>query len=154
MSQLQNCSKNTHAPIEAYEILLVLQQLPSNSNCANFNFNTNIISRQSQSFTTAMPNLDRKIEIFDSFEDSVETSLKIQNQLYEDDKIQKLHTVMRNDSLQTLKNMNQQPRPRKLVRNPSSFFEKKHQTSINVYSNAKISHFCLQSFKSKVKGFC
>ena len=125
MSQLQNRSKNTHAPIEAYEILLALQQLPSNSNSANFIFNTSIISRQPKSPTTAMPNLDTKFESIDSFEDSVETSLKIQNQLFEDDKIQKFLTLMRNDSLQTLKILNQQPSPRKLMRNPSSFFEKK-----------------------------
>ena len=59
-SQPQFRSENTHATIEADQILLALQQLASNSNSANFNNNINRISKLPKSLTTTMPTSDGK----------------------------------------------------------------------------------------------
>ena len=74
-SQPQFRSENTPATLEADQILLALQQLATNSS--------------------------EKIELF---EDLFQTSLKIHNQLTEEDKINYFHSLMRGDALQTFKN--------------------------------------------------
>ena len=86
-SQPQFRSENTPATIEADQILLALQQLAANSNSANFNNNITKISKLPKSLTTAMPTCDGKSEKFELFEDLFQTSLKIHNQLTEEDKI-------------------------------------------------------------------
>ena len=104
-SQPQFRSENTSATIEADQILLALQQLATNSNSANFN---NKISRSwklPKSLTTTMPIFDGKSEKFELFEDLFQTSLKIHNQLREEDKIYYFHSLMRGDALQTFKNI-------------------------------------------------
>ena len=53
-----------------------------------------------------MPTFDRKSEIFELFEDLFQTSLKIHNQLTEEDRINYFHSLMRGDALQTFKNIN------------------------------------------------
>ena len=53
-----------------------------------------------------MPTFDRKTEKFELFEDLFQTSLKIHNQLTEDDRINYFHSLMRGDTLQTFKNIN------------------------------------------------
>ena len=82
-SQPQFRSENTPATIEAYQILLALQQLATNSNSAT---NINRISNLPKSLTTTMPTFDGKPEKFELFEDLFQTSLKIHNQLTEEDK--------------------------------------------------------------------
>ena len=52
-----------------------------------------------------MPTFDGKSEKFDLFEDLIQTSLKIHNQLTEEDKINYVHSLMRGDALQTFKNI-------------------------------------------------
>ena len=104
-SQPQFRSENTHATIEADQILLALQQLATNSNSANFNNNITKISKLPKSLTTAMPTFDGKSEKFELFEDLFQTSLKIHNQLTEEDKIYYFHSLMRGDALQTFKNI-------------------------------------------------
>ena len=52
-----------------------------------------------------MPTLDGKSDKFQLFEDLFQTSLKIHNQLTEEDKINYLHSLMRGDALQTFKNI-------------------------------------------------
>ena len=52
-----------------------------------------------------MPTFDGKSENFELFEDLFQTSLKIQNQLTEEDKINYFHSLMRGDALQTFKNI-------------------------------------------------
>ena len=52
-----------------------------------------------------MPTFDGKSEKFELFEDLFQTSLKIHNQLTEEDKIYYLHSLMRGDALQTFKNI-------------------------------------------------
>ena len=52
-----------------------------------------------------MPTFDGKSEKFELFEDSFQTSLKIHNQLTEEDKINYFHSLMRGDALQTFKNI-------------------------------------------------
>ena len=104
-SQPQFRSENTPATIEADQILLALQQLVTNSNSANFN---NIIGRTSKlpkSLKTTTPTFDRKSENFELFEDLFQTSLKIHNQLTQEDKINYFHSLMRGDALQTFKNI-------------------------------------------------
>ena len=104
-SQPQFCSQNTPATIEADLILLALQHLATNSNSANFNNNISRISKLPKSFRTTMPTFDRKSEKFDLFEDLFQTSLKIHNQLTQEDKINYFHSLMRGDALQTFKNI-------------------------------------------------
>ena len=104
-SQPQFRSENTPATIEADQILLALQQLATNSNSANFNNNISRISKLPKSLTTTMPTFDGKSEKFELFEDLFQTSLKIHNQLTEEDKINYFHSLMRGDALQTFKNI-------------------------------------------------
>ena len=104
-SQPQFRSENTPATIEADQILLALQQLATNSNSANFNNNISRISKLPKSLTTTMPTFDGKSETFELFEDLFQTSLKIHNQLTEEDKINYFHTLMRGDAPQTFKNI-------------------------------------------------
>ena len=104
-SQPQFRSENTPATIEADQILLALQQLATNSNAANFNNKISRISKLPKSPTTTMPTFDGKSEKFELFEDLFQTSLKIHNQLTEEDKINYFHSLMRGDALQTFKNI-------------------------------------------------
>ena len=105
-NQPQFRSENTPATIEADQILLALQQLANNNNSANFHNNINRISKLPKSLTTTMPTFEGKTEKFELFEDLFQTSLKIHNQLTEDDRINYLHSLRRGDALQTFKNNN------------------------------------------------
>ena len=104
-SQPQFHSENTTATLEADQILLALQQLPTNSKSSNVNNNSNRISKLPKSLTTTMSTLDGKSEKFELFEDLFQTSLKIHNQLTEEDKINYFHSLMSGDALQTFKNI-------------------------------------------------
>ena len=104
-SQPQFRSENTPATMEADQILLALHQLATNSNSANVNNNSNRISKLPKSLTTTMPTFDGKSEKFELFEDLFQTSLKIYNQLTEEDKLHFSHSLMRGDALQTFKNI-------------------------------------------------
>ena len=105
-SQPQFRSENTPATIEADQTLLALQQLANNNNSAIFHNNINRYSKLPKSLTTTMPTFDGKSEKFELFEDLVQTSLKIHNQLTEEDRINYFHSLMRGDALQTFKNIN------------------------------------------------
>ena len=52
-----------------------------------------------------MPTFDGKSEKFELFEGLFQTSLKVHNQLTEEDKINYFHSLMRGDALQTFKNI-------------------------------------------------
>ena len=104
-SQPQFRSENTPATTAADQILLALQQLATNINSANVNTISNRISKLPKSLTTTMPTFDGKSEKFELFEDLFQTSLKIYNQLTEEDKINYIHSLMRGDALQTFKNI-------------------------------------------------
>ena len=52
-----------------------------------------------------MPTFDGKSEKFELFEDLFQTSLKIDNQLTEEEKINYFHSLMRDHALQTFKNI-------------------------------------------------
>ena len=104
-SQPQFCSENTPATFKADQILLAFQQLANNSNSANINDNINRISKLLKFFTTIVPTLEGKSENLELFEDLFQTSLKILNQLTEEDKINYFHSVMRGDALQAFKNI-------------------------------------------------
>ena len=105
-SQPQFRSENTPATIEADQILLALQQLASNNNSANFQSNINRISKLPMSLTTTMPTFHGKSEKFELFEDLFQTSLKIHNQLIEEDRTNYFHSLMKGDALQNFKNIN------------------------------------------------
>ena len=105
-SQPQFRSENTPATIEADQILLALQQLTSNNNSANFHDNINRISKLPNLLTTTMPTFDGKSEKFELLEDLFQTSLKIHNQLTEEDRNNYFHFLMRGDALHTFKNIN------------------------------------------------
>ena len=85
--------------------MLAPQQLATNSNSANFNNNISRISKLPKSLTTTMPTFDGKSEKFELFEDLLQTSLKIHNQLTQEDKINYFHSLMHDDALQTFKNI-------------------------------------------------
>ena len=104
-SQPQFHSENTPATIEADQTLLALQQLAMSSNCVNVSNNSNRISKLAKSLTTTTPTFGGKSEKFEMFEDLFLTSLKINNQLTEEDKINSFHSLMRGDALQTFKNI-------------------------------------------------
>ena len=53
-----------------------------------------------------MPAFDGKTEKVELFEDLYQTSLKIHNQLTEDDRANYFHSLMKGDALQTFKNIN------------------------------------------------
>ena len=105
-SQPQFRSENNLATIEAHHNLLALQPLADSNNSADFHNNINKTSKLPKSLTTTMPTFDGKSEKFDLFEDLFQTSLKIHNQLNEDDRINYFHSVMRGDALETFKNIN------------------------------------------------
>ena len=105
-SQPQFRNENTSATIEADQILLALQQLANNNNSAKFHNNINRISKLPKSLTTTMPTFDGKTEKFELSGDLFQTSLKIHNQLTEDDRINYFHSLMSGDALQTFKNIN------------------------------------------------
>ena len=92
-SQHQFRSENTPATIETDKILLALQQLANNNNSANFQNNINRISKLPKSLTTTMPTFDGTSEKFELFEDLFQTSLKIHNQLTEDDRMNNFHSL-------------------------------------------------------------
>ena len=104
-NQPQFRSENTPATTEADQILLALQQLATKSNSANFINNISRISKLPKSLTATMPTFDGKSEKFELFDDLFQTSLKIHNQLTEEDKINYFHALMRGDALQTFKNI-------------------------------------------------
>ena len=105
-SQPQFRSENNPATIEADQILLAFQQLAINNNSANFHSNINRISKLPKSITKTMPTFDGKTQKFEFFEDLFQTSLKIHNQLTEDDRINSFHSLMKGDAPQTIKNIN------------------------------------------------
>ena len=98
-------SENSPATIEADQILLALQPLATNSNSANFNNNISRISKMPKSLTTTMPTSDGKSEKFELSEDLLQTSLKVHNQLTEEDKMNYFRSLIRGDALQTFKNI-------------------------------------------------
>ena len=104
-SQPQFRSENTPATIEADQILLAPQQLATNSNSPNFNNNISRISKLPKSLTTTKPTFDGKSEKIELFEDLFQTSLKIHNQLTQEDKINYFHPLMRGYALHTFKNI-------------------------------------------------
>ena len=144
-SQPQFRSKNTPATIEADQILLAFQQLANNNNSANFHNNLNRISKLPKSLTTTMPTFDGKTEKFALFEDLFQTSLKIHNQLTEDDRINYFHSLMSGDALQTFKNISGPTREnlgeilavfrRKYVK-PQSMATAKHKFQKLVFNSA------------------
>ena len=94
------------ATIKADQKLLAIQQLANNNNSANFHNNINRISKLPKSLTTTMPRSDGKPVKFELFEDLFQTSLKIHNQLTEDDRINCFHSLLKRDALQIFKNIN------------------------------------------------
>ena len=123
ISQPHFHNENTHATIEADQILSASQQLATNSNSANVNNNSNRISRLPKSLTTTMPTFDVKPQKFELLEDLFQTSLKILNQLTEGDKINLFHSLTRGDALQTFKNFSNRNRE-SLTKNLTVFCRK------------------------------
>ena len=85
-SQPQFRSESSPATNEAAQIFLALQQWATNSTSSNFNNNINRISKLPKSLTTTIPTFDGKSEKLELFEDLLQTSLTIDNQLTEEDK--------------------------------------------------------------------
>ena len=106
MSQPQFRSENSPATIEADQILLALQQLANNKKSTSFHNNINRISKLPKSLTTTMPTFDGISENFELFYELFQTSLKIHNQLSEDDRINYFRSLMKADALQTFKSIN------------------------------------------------
>ena len=135
-------SENTPATIEADQIFLSPQQLATNSNSAKFNNNISRSSKLPKSLTTTKPTFDGKSEKAELFEDPFQTSLKIHNQLTQEDKINYFHSLMRGDALQTFKNITDPNREnlgeiltvfRRKYSNPSQLL--RQNTSFNDWSS-------------------
>ena len=99
-------SENTPATIEVDQILVALKQLANNNNSDIFHNIFNRNSKLPKSLTTRLPTFDEKSGKFELFEDLFQMSLKIHNQLTEEDRINYFHSLMRRDALQTIKNIN------------------------------------------------
>ena len=70
-----------------------LQQMASDTNCANFNNNIHRVSKLPKSLTATMPTFEGKSEKFELFEDLFQTTLKFQNCLVEDNRINYFHSL-------------------------------------------------------------
>ena len=103
-NQPQFRRENTITTIEADQFLLALQQLATNNISAKSHNNINRIYKMPKSLTTTMPTFDGKSQKFELFKDLFQTSLKADNQLTEEDRINHFHSLIRGDSLQTYKN--------------------------------------------------
>ena len=111
-----------------------------------------------------MPTFDRKYEEFELFEDLFQTSLKIHNQLTEDDRFNYFHSLMRGDALRTNKNLNGPTREnlgevlavfrRKYVK-PQSMATAKHKFQKLVFepANEKLVDFLAELQKLAKDGF-
>ena len=144
-SQPQFRSENTPKTIKADQILSALRQLANNNNSANFHNNINRISKLTKSLTTTMPTFDGKSAKFELFQDFFQTSLKILNQMTEDDRITYFHSLMRGDALQTFKNINGPTQEnlweilavfRKIYVKPQSMATAKHKFQKHVFNPA------------------
>ena len=151
-SQPQFRIENTPATIEADQILLALQQLATNSNSAKSNNTINKILNVTESLTTTMPTFDRISEYLELFQDLFQASLKIHNQLAEEDKINYFNSLMRGDALQTFKNITSPTREnlgeiltvfRRKYAEPQSMVPAKHKFQRLVFNpaNQKIIDF-------------
>ena len=122
-----------------------------NNNSANFHNNVSRISILYESLTTTMPTFEETWEKFELFEDLFQTSLKIHNQLTEEDKKNYFHSLMRGDALQTFQNVTSPNREslRAILTAPL----KKRETSVNGYNEAQISTTGLQSGEPEVIWF-
>ena len=96
--------------IEADQFLLACQQLASNSDSGKFNNNINRISKLPKSLTTTMTTFYGKSEKFDLFQHLLQTSLIFHDELTEENKINYFHSLMRDDALQTFRNISSQRR--------------------------------------------
>ena len=151
-SQQQFRSENTPATIEADQILLAHQQFANNNNSANFHNIINRISKLPKSLTTTMPTFGGKTEKFELYEDLFQTSLKIHNQLTEDDRINYFHSLMRGDALQTFKNING-PTRKESVRDSSSLPKEVRKIPINGNSKTQIPETLLWPSQPKASRF-
>ena len=93
-SQVQFRSEKNRAIIGADQIIFALQQLVTNNISAIFNNKINRISKFPKSLTTTMPTFDGKSENIELFGDLFQTSLKIHNQLTEEDKMNYFHSLI------------------------------------------------------------
>ena len=98
-------SENALATIESEQILLAFQQSATNSNSAKFNNNISIISKLPKTLTATMPTFAEKSEKLELFENLFPTGLRIYNQLTKEDKKNYFHSLLRDDALQTIKNI-------------------------------------------------
>ena len=129
--------ENIPATIEVDQSLLALKLLANNNNSANFRNKIIRISKWPKSFTTAMPKFDGKPERFEVFNDFFQTSFKIHNQLTGDDRIKYFPYLMRDDALQTFKNING-PTRENLEQILSVFRRKYEKTTIDGNSETHI----------------
>ena len=82
-----------------------------------------------------MPTFDERSEKFELFEDLFRTSLKIHNQLTEEEKITYFHSLMRGDALQTLKNVTSLKREQS-----GEFLTVFHRKYVKPHSMATVKH--------------
>ena len=104
-----------------------------------------------KSLTITMPTFNGKSDKFELFEDLFQTSLKIHNQLTEDDRINYLSSLVKGDALQTFNNINGPTR--EFRRKYGSFPREVRKTPIDGKIETPISQNCFQSNKSKVSKF-
>ena len=122
------------------------------SNFAKFNDNIHRISKLPKFSTTKMSTFDRKSGWIKRFEDLLQTSLKIHNQMIEDNRTNYFHSLQRGDTLQKFKNKNSPAREnlgeflevfRRKYLKPQSMTTMKHEiqvptTHVPIYSGGQL----------------
>ena len=99
-------SENTPATIEADQFFWDFSSWQTTIVLQVFYNNKIRISMLPKSLTTTIPTFYGKSENFELFAVLFQTSLKIHNQLTEDDRINHSHSLMKGDPLQTFKSSN------------------------------------------------
>ena len=151
-NQPQFRSEDRPATIEADQFFLALQQLATNSNSANFNNNISRTYKLPKSHTTPMPTFDGISEKIELFEVVFQTSLKLDNQLPQEEKINYFHCLMRGDALQTFKNFTR-PNRRNLGEILTVFRRKNVKTQSMATSKHKFQRLVFNPANQKLNDF-
>ena len=95
-----------------------------------------------------MPTFGGKSETFEMFEDLFQTSLKIHNQLTEDERINYFHSLMRGEEMRYKLLKTLMAQLKKIWGNPGSFSTEERKTSFDGNNKISMNLFSIQQIKS------